>query len=95
MCPTNSIKDLIYCIVDIFLMRGIIPLMMGLALVFFLWGVFKFVRDAGDDKARTEGKKFMFWGIMGIFIMLCVWAFVEILAGTFFDAPVFIPQVII
>lgn len=68
--------------------------MIGVAIIVFLWGVFKFIRDAGDEKARTEGKKLIFWGLFGLFVMLCVWAFVEILAGTFFRGNgIFIPQI--
>ncbi len=93
MCPTASLNVLIECLVGYFIQRGLVPLIISFAVVVFLWGVFKFIRDSGDEKARTDDKKMMFWGIFGLFIMLCVWAFVEILAGTFFNAPVFIPQV--
>lgn len=92
MCDTTTLKSLIYCLISYFT-NSLFPLLIGLAFIMFIWGVFKFVRDAGDDTARTKGKKLMFWGIFGLFVMLCVWAFVQILAGTFFNAPVFIPQV--
>jgi hypothetical protein len=59
----------------------------------FLWGMFKFVRDAGDDKARTEGKMFMFWSIFGLFIMFSVWAIVATLTSVFSGSAPFIPQI--
>ena len=67
--------------------------MVGIALVVFLWGVFKFVRDSGDERARTEGKKLIFWGLIALFVMVCVWAFVEILSSTFFGEAISIPQI--
>jgi len=94
MCPTTTLRSLIECLVSYFFLHTLFPFMIGLAFVLFLWGVFKFVRDAGDDKARTEGKKLMFWGIVGLFVMVCVWALVELLVGTFFrGGGIFIPQV--
>ena len=93
MCPTTNLQALIECLVSYFFQQGLFPLMVGIALVVFLWGVFKFVRDSGDESARTEGKKLIFWGLIGLFVMVCVWAFVEILANTFFSRAVSIPQV--
>lgn len=92
MCPTTNLQSIIECLVTGFFQQGIFPLMIGLGLIMFLWGVFKFVRDAGDESARTDGKKFMVWGLVGLFVMLCVWAFVEILATTFSGRGIFIPQ---
>jgi succinate-acetate transporter protein len=94
MCPTTTLIALINCLVTGFFQRGLFPLLISLALIMFLWGVFKFVKDAGDEKARTEGKKLILWGIIGLFMMLCVWAFVEILSGTLGrGGGIFIPQV--
>jgi hypothetical protein len=93
MCPTTTLASLINCLVDYFFIGGLFPLMMGIALVVFLWGVYRFIRNSGDETARTEGKKLIFWGLIGLFVMLCVWAFVEILARTFFSRAVSIPQV--
>jgi hypothetical protein len=92
MCPTTNLQSIIECLVTDFFMKGLFPLMIGLGLVMFLWGVFRFVRDSGDESSRTSGKKFMVWGLVGLFVMLCVWAFVEILAGTFSGRDIFIPQ---
>ena len=93
MCNTANLKVLLECLVDNFFIIGLFPLMIGLALIVFLWGVFKFVRDSGDESARTEGKKFIMWGLVGLFVMLCVWALVEILASTLSgNDSIFIPQ---
>jgi len=93
MCDAITLKDWIYCLVDIYIVMGLIPILVGLALVMFLWGVFKFVRDAGDEKARTEGKKLMLWGIFGLFIMFSVWAIVGLLTSLLSGGQPFIPQI--
>ena len=92
MCPNTNLKALIECLVSGFFQQGLFPLITGLAVVMFLWGVFKFVRDSGDETARTEGKKFIFWGLVGIVVMLCVWAFVEILTGGSASIPQISPS---
>lgn len=55
-----------------------------LAFFFFLWGVMKYMFKAADDeKQRTEGRNFMIWGIIAIFVMVSVWGFVQILQNSF------------
>jgi uncharacterized membrane protein YidH (DUF202 family) len=63
--------------------RGLInmatPVVIGLAFLFFLWGLMKFVLAAGNEDKREEGKKIMIWGIVAIFIMVSVWGIVQLL----------------
>jgi hypothetical protein len=51
------------------------------AVVVFLYGVFKFMRAEGEDKQK--GREFIFWGIIGIFVMISLWGLVAILQNTF------------
>jgi len=48
----------------------IIYLLLTLAIVYFIWGVFDFIRNADSAEKRTDGYKHMIWGIVGIFIMV-------------------------
>jgi hypothetical protein len=57
--------------------------LVGLALVFFLWGLAKFILVAGNEKKIAEGKNLMIWGIVAIFVMVSIWGIVNILQGTF------------
>jgi hypothetical protein len=59
-------------------------LVLALALLFFFWGVAKFILNADNDEKRTEGKKVMIWGIIALFVMVSVWGLINILANTFF-----------
>jgi hypothetical protein len=69
--------------VAIGILRQLVFLIVGLAVVYFLWGVAKFVLAVNEEKARDEGKKQMIWGIIGIFVMVSVWGLVNVIAGTF------------
>jgi len=55
-----------------------------LALLFFFWGVARFILNADNEEKRREGKSIMVWGIVALFVMLFVWQIVNILANTFF-----------
>ncbi len=48
--------------------------MIAVALVYFIWGVIDMIAGAGEknDEKRIAGKRHMIWGIVGLFIMVCV-----------------------
>jgi hypothetical protein len=64
------------------LIQPIVPLLIGLAVVVFVYGVLTMVLSEGGEK-KEDGKKYMLWGIIGIFVMVSVWGLVNILQGTF------------
>jgi hypothetical protein len=56
------------------LIRITIPVLAGLALFVFFWGLAKFIlRIGGDEKAIGEGKNLMKWGLIALFVMVSVW----------------------
>ena len=64
------------------LVQRLIPVIIGIALLLFLWGILRFLISQDDGK-REEAKKFMIWGIVALFVMVAVWGLVEIFAETF------------
>ena len=62
------------------ILNPLIVLLFGLALAFFLWGVFQFMISGDSD--REEGRKHMLWGLIGIFIMFSAFAIMKLIAGT-------------
>jgi hypothetical protein len=56
----------------------------ALALVLFLFGMLKFLanRSGGNDEKLKEGKQHMLWGIVGMFIMITVFAIMRIIINT-------------
>ena len=61
----------------------IIPLLVGLAVLFFFYGLLKFFMAGGDEEARTAAKDLMIWGIIIVFVMSTFWGLVSFLQGTF------------
>ena len=59
------------------------PIIMALALIYFLIGVFKYVMAAGDDEAKGAGRSMMIYGVIGLFVMASVWGLVNLLVNTF------------
>lgn len=75
-----SILDImiwIKCLINVV----IIPMIFGLALLFFLWGVMKFIR-ASDSTKREEGRKFIIAGLIGLFVMTSLWGIISIVSNT-------------
>ncbi|MEK7113908.1 MAG: hypothetical protein AAB873_03730 [Patescibacteria group bacterium] len=71
--------------------RGIIPLIIAVAMLTFIWGVVRFVINTDNETAQTKGKDMMIWGIVGLTAMFAVWGLVKIL-GTTFGIEYAIPQ---
>ena len=77
----GSLGDLLAVFVSI--INALMPFIVALAVLFFVWGAFQFVASAGDEEKRTEGRNKMIYGIIGIFVMVSVWGLVNLLEGTF------------
>ena len=60
----------------------IIVLLAGFAFVVFVYGMVKFIYSAGDEKARTEGKGAILWGIIIFFVMVSLWGLVKLVTGS-------------
>lgn len=82
-CNTDvrSFKDLIMNLVIGCVLSNVVYVIVSLAVIVFLWGVFKFIRSEGDDK--QQGREFMLYGIIGLFVMISLWGLVSILQNTF------------
>ena len=66
----------------------LISLLIGVALLIFLWGSYQFVLGANDGAAREEGKRHMLWGVIGFFIMVSAMGLLKLAASTFgVDVP--------
>lgn len=57
----------------------IVPVLLAIAFIVFIWGVYKyFILGAADEKSRTDGKQFTFWGVIGFVVIFSVWGLVNI-----------------
>jgi len=61
----------------------LMTLMMAVALLVFLWGMYEYVLNADDESARSTGKQHMMYGIIGLLVMISALGILKIAAGTF------------
>lgn len=78
----NDFKGVVSIIID--LIRSLVPLVVALTLLVFIWGIFQLVRSNSED-ARKEAIAVITWGIVALFVMVSVWGLVGILTSTFFS----------
>jgi len=76
--PTNF-KSLIMIVVN--LITAVLPVIILLALFYFLWGLAQYLKNAGEN--REEAQQMMLNGIIGFFVMTAVWGFIGMLSVTF------------
>ena len=75
---TQAIGNIMIAVVN-----PLIALMIGVALVYFLYGVMVFLQSFDDETEKARGKKHMIWGIVGLFIMIGAYEIIQISANTF------------
>ncbi len=65
------------------IINSAIPVLIAAAVLVFIFGVVKFIVNAGKDDERKKGASIMISGIIGLFVILSVFALVNILQRTF------------
>ena len=60
-----------------------IILLFAVATVVFLWGLVQFLIDTDSDTGRSDGKKEIMYGLIGMFIMVSVFGIVSLALNTF------------
>ena len=60
----------------------IIYLIIGIAFLYFIWGLVIFISNSDDPNQRKEGWNHIIWGIVGIIIMFSVWGILNLINGT-------------
>ena len=68
------------------LLAKIIPIIMVIATIVFLWGVVRFITSAQDAEKRKEARDLIIYGLIGLFVMVAVWGLVAIIQQ-FFGIP--------
>jgi len=87
----NSALDFIRTLVN-----TLIPVLIGIAVLLFIWGVISFITAGDNEEARKSARNRIIWGIIFIFVIVSVWGLVNILIQTFgldTAAPVDLPIV--
>jgi len=64
------------------LIDTVIPIIIAIAVVYFLWGLFRLF-TAADDEKKDKAKNTILYGVIALFVMVSIWGLVNILVGTF------------
>jgi hypothetical protein len=64
------------------LITGIVPILVALGVVYFVFGVITYV-ISNDEDAKTKGRDRIIYGIIGLAVIVSVWALVTVLTTTF------------
>src|SRR5574344_845303 len=75
----GEIAGYLTCIIS----ESIMPLLISLAVLGFVWGIIQYFLNPENEKEREKGKKFMLWGLIALFVIVSFWGIVEILTTTF------------
>ena len=77
----NTTLATILCKLSV-LINTVIPILITLGVVYFVWGVISYV-VAGDDEAKTKGRDKMIYGLIGLLVIVSVWGLVNVLKRSF------------
>ena len=78
--PISSVGSLISGIQQ--LLNSIVPVLIVLGVVYFVWGVVQYV-IAGGEEVKTKGRDKMIYGIIGLAVIIGLWGLVNIVVNTF------------
>src|SRR3989344_3631888 len=67
------------------IVEAVIPLLFGLAFVYFLWGMYTYIKAASTE-GKEGARETIIYGIIGLFVMVSVWGLVNLLNTTFFGS---------
>jgi len=71
ICKTGSLLNLL------------IPVLIVLGIVYFVWGIITYVISSDDEEAKKKGKSRMIYGIIGLVVIVALWGLVGIVINTF------------
>ncbi|HEY4487037.1 MAG TPA: pilin [Candidatus Paceibacterota bacterium] len=92
---SNPFLNIMHRVADI--LNAVVPVVITLALIYFIWGVAKYV-TANSDEAKQEARDVMVYGAIGLFFIVSIWGIVALLqqfTGTpgYSSPPTGIPSV--
>lgn len=54
----------------------------GITILYFLYGVVRYIIDLNNPDSKTTGRSHLFWGLIGLFIVLSVGGILNLLNGS-------------
>lgn len=86
-CATDSLGSL-FSYFSSMIRNYILPLLFTGAMIFFIIGIIRLFLVEGDNQAkRAEGRKFMLWGLVSMFVIFAIWGILGVVFNTFGITP--------
>ena len=76
----GGLKGTLCRIID--LLNYVVPVLIALGVVYFVWGVVMYVIADGEE-AKTKGRNHMIFGIIGLAVIVSMWGLVNLVITTF------------
>ena len=73
------------------LLGYLIPILMVIATIVFIWGIISYILSAGSDERKKEAKNLIIWGLIGLFVIVAMWGLVTVIGSTFGVSETVIP----
>lgn len=65
------------------IINPLIVLLFALAMVYFIYGIARYLLSPGNEEVRKTSKSHMLWGILGMVIMISVFGILSLIMNTF------------
>jgi hypothetical protein len=65
------------------IVNPLVTLLFAAATLYFIYGVFTYIRKSDDSSERVTGANHVLWSSVGLFIMVSVWGIIAVLEKTF------------
>lgn len=65
------------------IINPIILLLAAAAFVVFIWGIFEFIAHAGEETKRSEGRRAILWGLIGLVIIFGAYGIINLVTSPF------------
>lgn len=90
----STVASIIYTILIGNVFKALGAMVFGFAAGFFTMGIARYVVRGADQEERAKAKQLIFYGMLGLAIMVAVWGFVGVVVRTFFPEgpPTTIPR---
>ncbi len=65
-----------------FIQQTLVPFILGIGFLVFVWGMFKYFIQGGDnDDAKEKGKSLIMYAVAGFVVILSFWGIVNVIAN--------------
>jgi len=60
----------------------LVPIMVTLALIYFIYGLAEYILVSGNEAKKAEGKNIMIYGTIAMFCIISIWGIVQFIGTT-------------